>query len=286
MILFDFSPIFIGAVCASSKDLKTPTEGLIRHLVLNTIRSYVHKHKAKYGETVIAIDSGSWRKSVFQYYKAGRNEAREASEIDWGIIFGYMRNIISELEEVYPGRVVQVQGVEADDIIGVLTRQFHTLTPIMILSPDKDMQQLKIYPGVKQFSTLLKKEMNADGRKLLIEKLIKGDKGDGIPNIRSDDNAIVTKKRQPPITAKFLDEAYESDDIVSLIRETFGESAVTNYFRNKKLIDFNEIPDKIKEMILDRYDERAVHSPMRGMKFMNYLVEKEMPLLAQSIGDF
>lgn len=286
MILLDFSPIFIAAVHASSKDLKNPTEGLIRHLVLNTIRSYVHKHKAKYGETVIAVDSTSWRKKVFQFYKAGREEKREESEIDWATIFGYMRNIVSELEEVYPGRVVKVATAEADDIIGVLTRQFHTMGPIMIISPDKDMQQLKIYPGVKQYSSLLKKEMTADGRKILIEKLIRGDKGDGIPNVRSPDNAIVAGIRQGAISAKFVDEAFDCDDVPALIEKTFGEEGLRNYHRNKMLIDFAEIPADVQEAILNTYEERANHSPMRGMKFMNYLVEKEMPLIAQCISQF
>lgn len=286
MIILDFSPIFMAAVHTSSKDLHTPTEALIRHLVLNTIRSYVHKHKAKYGQTVIAVDSSSWRKKIFQFYKARRHEDRAASDIDWETIFGYMRTIIAELEEVYPGRVVQVPTAEADDIIGVLTRQFHSQEPIMIVSPDNDMQQLKIYPGVRQWSSLLKKELTADGRKLLLEKLIKGDGGDGIPNIRSPDNAIVAKIRQKPISAKFLEQANDSDDVVALIREEFGEDAVRNYYRNKKLIDFAEIPFDLQEAILDRYDALADHSPMRGMKFMNYLVMKEMPLLSMAVDQF
>lgn len=286
MILFDFSPIFHGAVHASSKDLRTPTIDLLRHLTLNTIRSYVHKHKAKYGETILTVDSSSWRKNVFAYYKARRGEKREESDIDWTTIFAYMKEIIAELVEVYPGRVIQVPGAECDDIIGALTRQFHTAEPILIISPDKDMQQLMKYPNVRQWSSLLKKEMKADGRKLLIEKLIKGDKGDGIPNIRSDDNAIVIKKRQPPITDKFLEEAFASENIPELIRDTFGEDAVRNYYRNKKLIDFDEIPSELREAILDRFVELGSPSKMRGMKFMNYLVQKKMPLLAQSISDF
>ena len=49
--------------------------GLVRHMVLNSIRAINSKHRLKYGELIIATDTmRSWRKDVFPYYKANRKK--------------------------------------------------------------------------------------------------------------------------------------------------------------------------------------------------------------------
>ena len=61
---------------------------LLRHMVINTIRSHKVKFGKEYGEVVIACDSRKyWRKEVFPYYKANRKKAREDSGFNWPLIF-------------------------------------------------------------------------------------------------------------------------------------------------------------------------------------------------------
>lgn len=156
MIIVDFSPVIVGAFHSISKELSEPTIDLVRHITLNTIRANVTKHKARYGEVVLAIDSTSWRKDIFKYYKGDRKKKREESAVDWKLLFTFIYQIQDELAEFYPGRVVKAEGAEADDIIGVLAKEFHKTEEILIISPDNDMRQLLKYPGVALYSSMTK----------------------------------------------------------------------------------------------------------------------------------
>ena len=70
MILLDWSNVIIGNIMVSQRYDKSLDEGLIRHLVLNNLRSYRKRFKKKYGELVICTDfHSSWRKEVFPFYK-------------------------------------------------------------------------------------------------------------------------------------------------------------------------------------------------------------------------
>ena len=61
MILLDFSNIIVGSIMVSSRvpNEERFSEDFIRHLVLNSIRSYRKKYHKKYGEAtaILAGDS-------------------------------------------------------------------------------------------------------------------------------------------------------------------------------------------------------------------------------------
>ena len=87
MIILDYSQTIISNLMAElggRKDIELEV-GLLRHMVLNTIRSYKVKFSRDYGELVIACDNKKyWRKDHFPYYKAHRKKIREESGYDWG----------------------------------------------------------------------------------------------------------------------------------------------------------------------------------------------------------
>jgi hypothetical protein len=69
MILFDFNQVAIANLMEQIGSSKTPVdESLVRHMILNTIRTYVKKFKESHGpEVVIACDNKKyWRRDVFQ----------------------------------------------------------------------------------------------------------------------------------------------------------------------------------------------------------------------------
>lgn len=286
MILFDFSPIVIGSVHAAKKDIETANGdiGLIRHLVLNTIRSLTAKYKREYGETVIATDTGSsWRKQQFPQYKANRAKNREKSSLDWNLIFIALDQIKDELIHFYPGKVISIPTIEADDIIGRLTQ--NAKEPVVIISPDSDMRQL-LNSSVMQYSPLLKKEYNMTIKEAsdeFLTKLIKGDPGDGVPNIRSDDNVFVENGRQTPIRSKDIDEIIQSGNIPAAIERKFGTTAVRNYYRNRSLISLTDLPESITDKI-----DSAYQSATSGNRhaFMNYLIEKNLGALTTALEEF
>ena len=105
MIVIDYNQVAIGAFMAelrnrSDVEVNLP---LLRHMILNTIRSYNKKHREEFGGVVIACDNRHyWRRQVFPQYKAGRKTTREASSLDWSIIFESLNIIRDELSEVFP----------------------------------------------------------------------------------------------------------------------------------------------------------------------------------------
>ena len=283
MILIDFSNVIIGSIMVAHKvpDEERFGEDFIRHLVLNSIRSYRNKHKTKYGEIVICTDfHSSWRKDVFPFYKAHRKKAREKQKtetgMDWSALFDTISRIIVELDTFFPYKVIKVAHAEGDDVIAVLARSFNE--PSLIVSSDKDFTQLHKHKWVKQYSPLKQKIVRGDDPyKYLIEHTIRGDKGDGIPNALSADNCLVEGVRQKAISKKKVAIWSEMDP------NDFDEDLKRGWDRNKTLIDFNCIPKEINDDILNQYNKEKIHQ--RG-QLMNYFIKHRLKYLMENMGDF
>jgi hypothetical protein len=279
----DYSQITLASILSqmgNHTNIKVE-EGILRHIVLNSIRQNKAKFGSEYGELIIACDSRNyWRKQVFPYYKANRKKSRDASELDWKAIFDCLSKIKEELKEYFPYRVIDVEGTEADDVIGTLCMEYgNTNQKILVLSADKDFQQLQTFINVEQYDPINKKKVQCNNpEQFLFEHIIKGDAGDGIPNVLSDDNTFVIGKRQTPITKKKMD-ALSSINL----NETITHVAYRNYMRNKQLIDLTQIPDTIRTAILDSYRSQADKKPNN---LLNYFIVNKLRNLTDSIGDF
>lgn len=279
MILIDLSQFMITSVFAQMKpgsynyDLD---EDLLRHILLNSLRSVMLKHK-DYGNVIIACDDKDyWRKKVFPYYKAGRKKARDESGLDWNTIFESLHKFKAELREYFPYKVVQIPNVEADDIIAVLCKHFHQ-EPIVIASSDKDYLQLQKYPFVMQYNPITKKDMICNNPEhFLMEHIIKGDPGDGVPNCFSPDNTFVHGLRQIPVTQKRIDSVMKNFD-------SLDEDTKRNFLRNKAIIDFDMIPETVEGNIIFEYSNQ----PQKDRsKLFNYFIEHKLKNLMEQIGDF
>ena len=122
MLILDFNGIAMGNIIVNSKHGEL-NEDTIRHMILNSIRMYVKKHKAQYGQVVIACDGGSWRRDVFPQYKWARRNNRKESKLDFDMVFSALNKVREEIAVNMPYKVVYIRNVEADDIIGVLVEQ-------------------------------------------------------------------------------------------------------------------------------------------------------------------
>lgn len=253
---------------------------LIRHMVLNSLRSYRSKYKEKYGELVICCDNRHyWRKEIFPYYKAGRKKTREASEIDWTKVFETLNIIRDEIKDNFPYKVIDIQGAEADDIIGTLARKYHAHEKILVLSGDKDFMQLQRYPNVDQFSPIMKRWLRTDDpMAFLKEHVIKGDRGDGIPNFLSSDDVFVVGGRQRPVSKKKLETWIGSDP-----EQFCDENMLRNFKRNEQLIDLTKTPQSIVDDIINTFENYEV--PSRS-GLLNYFVQNKMKLMLDSIQEF
>jgi hypothetical protein len=286
MILLDLNQVMIANLMVQIQGGKADLqEDLIRHMVLNSIRLYRQKFK-DYGELVIcADDKNYWRKDVFPYYKAHRKEDREKSDLDWRLIFECLNKVKGEIKENFPYKVIQVSRAEADDIIGTLTNRFGVFLnnddteKILILSGDKDFGQLQKYANVDQFSPVTKRWVRINNaERFLKEHIMKGDRGDGIPNFLSHDSCIVAKERQKPLASKKLDYWVEQNP-----EDFCSTEMLRNYHRNKQLVDLTCVPNNIKDEVNRQYDEYVLPS-RKGL--LNYFVKNRLKLLTECIGEF
>ena len=288
MIIIDYSAIALASVFIN----KTNDEEMIRHMVLNTIRMYRTRFKEEYGEVVLAVDSSSWRKELFPQYKANRKKARDEKSgpfknLDWNESFRIVNLIHEEIKENFPYKVVHVEGCEGDDIIGTLvedSQEFGKNEPIMIIAADKDFIQLQKYSNVKQFSPLTKKFVTDPNPRLyLLNQILSGDSGDGIPNVLSADNTFVDGLRQTPLTKKTKDvlKAKFSGDVTF---EGVEDSVHRNYSRNKMLIDLSETPQEFKNKIIDTYEKQDQWGN-KG-KVFPYMVTKKLNRLIEDVMEF
>jgi len=258
-------------------------ENMVRHMILNSIRSYRVKFGAEYGELVIACDNTNiWRKKVYPYYKANRKKNLEKSEMDWKAIFDCLSKIRSELKEYFPYKVIDVESAEADDVIGTLVNKFgselNTGEKILVLSGDKDFIQLHTYANVSQYDPTRKKWIkNSDPVRYLKEHILKGDSGDGVPNVLSDDDTFVTNKRQKPMTVKRIEEFLKQDP------NLYDGKVFKNWQRNKELIDLTNTPDYIKEQVLTQFNEQ---SGKNRSKLLNYFIANKMKHLIEHLSEF
>lgn len=283
MIILDINQVMLSNLMmqmGSHTNMKIE-ESLVRHMILNSIRMYNNKFREEFGEMVIACDNSRyWRRDVFPYYKANRKKMRDATDLDWNAIFDCMKKIRAELTEYFPYRVINVDGAEADDVIGTLVEHYANdmMNPILILSGDKDFIQLQKYMNVKQYDPIRKKFIaHNNPQQYIKEHIIKGDAGDGVPNFLSPDNCLVVGSRQKPITTKKL------EMWLQMSPEQMGEDLHRNYKRNEQLIDLSHIPVDVKQRVINEYEAQSGKS--RNNLF-NYFVSHKLKNLMENINEF
>ena len=293
MIIIDLNQVMVSNLMmqlGNHTDAKIE-EGLVRHMVLNAIRSYKQKFGEEYGEIIIACDDKNyWRRKIYPYYKANRKKSREESDIDWTTIFECFNKIRDELKEYFPYRVLKVDTAEADDIIGTLAQQYgsylvgHDTIKILIMSGDKDFIQLQKFANVKQYDPVRKKFISHKNPELYLkEHIMRCDAGDGVPNFLSPDDVFVTKGRQKPIRQTNLDKWVNQSPETFGDIELIGDTMVRGYKRNESLIDLSKIPSDIYNMIVTQYHEQK--DKKRG-DLLNYFIKFKLKNLMPLIGDF
>jgi hypothetical protein len=282
MILIDYNQIALSNIIIQ----KLNDENMIRHMILNSIRMYNKKYRDDYGQMVICCDGpNTWRREYFPEYKANRKKGRDDSGLDWNEIFRILNLVRDEISTNLPYKVLHLDGCEADDIIGTLvleTQEFGKDEPVKIVSSDKDFIQLQRFKNVSQFSPIQKKEVkDKNPRTYLFNHIIKGDSGDGVPNVKSADNTFVEEGlRQTPIRAKQIEEWLDNSEKLS---EIMDSEIYRNYQRNKTLIDLTQIPENISTSIINKFNNTK--KPMQ-MRVLNYLIKKRCNQLIESVEEF
>ena len=284
MILVDMNQVTLSNLMVQLGGSKNVEPDFVRHMVLNSLRSYRSKFQGEFGELVLCYDNKTnWRREYFPNYKHSRRKGRKESKLDWNNIFDTLHMIKSELTEFFPYKVLEVDNAEADDIIASVV--FHVASEpknyekVLILSGDKDFIQLQKHNFVTQYSPIQKKFMNGENPTTYIKThILQGDRSDGVPNFLSPDNTFVDELRQKPISKRKL------ETWIDLEPEDFcNENMMRNYHRNRTLIDLDYIPKEIVEKCIQTF----IDTPYKDRKnLLNYFVKYRLRNLTENIGDF
>jgi len=284
-ILVDYNQVILASLFASIGNHTdvAADENIIRHMFLNSIRSNRKKFSEEYGEIVICADGkNTWRREAYPYYKANRKKSRDDSGLDWNALFEIMNNIRSELKEFFPYKVIHIDHCEADDIIGTVIHEYGSELNIgsekfLVLSGDKDYIQLQTYANVDQYDPIRKRWLRNDQpANYLQEHILKGDTGDGVPNILSPDNCLAVGERQKMMTQKRLALYKQGTDHMD-------EETLRRFYRNKMMIDLSQIPQKYQDQILEEYNQEK---NVGREHLFNYFVKNKLKHLITDLQDF
>jgi hypothetical protein len=279
MILVDLNQVMISNLMAQiggQKDFVID-EDLFRHMALNSLRGYKKKFGNEYGDLVICCDDKNfWRKQLFPPYKAHRKKARDKSDYDWPNIFNCLNRVRAEIKEFFPYKFIHIEHAEADDIIGTLCEHI-TMEPVLILSGDKDFIQCQVYPLVDQYDPIRKMFIkHEDPVRYLKEHIMKGDRGDGIPNFISEGECFINGGRQRPLRKTFIDKVvYQGQDALD-------DKQKAGWERNEKLVDLRWVPAYIKNEAIEQYQE----SGQGRDKMFGYFVHYKLTTLMENISEF
>ena len=252
-ILVDANQIAISHLMIRNKIEDGINIDSIRKSIVRVIGRIAKKFGPEYGKMVLCYDDKNyWRRDIFPFYKKNRKQEREASKYNWDEVFSVLNKIRDEIKTNLPYHVIQVQGAEADDVIASIcihTAEQANPEKTLILSADKDFIQLHKYDFVRQYDPIRNRWIDNDNPvQYLQEHIIRGDRSDGIPNILTCDDAIVSGKTQKKMSKEKIAALASMDpaEFTNFIR-------LRNWKRNAELIDFTRIPDPVVSRIMTTY---------------------------------
>ena len=275
-ILVDANQIAISHLMIRNKIENGINIDTIRKSIVRVIARINKKYGTDYGKVVLCYDDKSyWRRDIFPVYKKNRKQEREASKYNWDEVFSVLNTIRDEIRGNLPYHVLQVQGSEADDIIGTIcihNAKKDNPEKTLILSADKDFIQLHRFDFVCQYDPIRNRWIENDNPvQYLQEHIIRGDRSDGIPNILTCDDAIVTGKTQKKMSKEKIATlaSMDPEEFTNYIR-------LRNWKRNAELIDFSRIPQPIVDRILNTYHNNR---PVKSVSFDYFIAHNIQELI-------
>lgn len=201
-------------------------------------------------DIVFAMDdklTHSFRKNLYPEYKAQRSLVKRQYQVypikDY-IVEVIFKELDVEQENGY--HLVKVEGAEGDDVIATtMLKLKENYVGSMLIASDHDFLQIE---GLREFD-LFGKEAKRDlggeevsAKDYLIGKILMGDRSDNIQQVFT---------RCGPKTA--LKWTKDKEALKKVLKE--DHSLASRYLLNKKMIDFNNIPQDLSDKILKSVNE-------------------------------
>jgi len=240
-----------------------------KHLFINNIFSSIKQFEPT--KVIFAFDSKKlWRKDIYKEYKAHRKVARDKSTIDFLAFFKVLDAFMPEMKEAFGNfHVIKIEECEADDIIAILTKEkFNQSEKVTIISTDKDFIQLLTQRNVDLYNPIKKANVKSiSPAKDLQLKILMGDVSDNIPSVR--------KGTGPKKAMKILTEGL--DNYLNSCQDIRDA-----YERNRSIIDFKLIPQRIKDLVINGYNTYPIKEYI-PMKMWSFLQKNKLASLADDL---
>ena len=267
MLLIDLSGVAYHKIINFYVNEQEPSLEQVRHVLFTDLIEYEQQYGEMFGRMIICCDSKPyWRSNVQPAYKAPRIKARETSTINSDLFYEHLAILKQDLIEYTNYIMIDTRGAEADDIIAVLAKLAHDKDEkTVIVSSDKDMIQLQtLYTGTFQFSPNRNKMLTLENTEYdLLSHILKGDTGDGIPNVFSVEGFFMIegdKPRQRSITKKIIAEVreYYPDNLAKC--EMLDAEAQLRFVQNQELIDTSYTPHLLQETVTVLYNTKMTQN--------------------------
>lgn len=327
MILVDFSNLahrilFVSTMKTSPHILEY--RGMFLHMLFNNLRNIKNTYSKTYGDIILCIDAKrSWRKDLYPEYKAHRAESRDKNAIDFNEFYKLVDETLTVIDECFPFKVIKADKAEGDDIIASLV-QHRCQEKTLIVTEDKDMRQLRVFPNVDiykpiqlTFDTSSLEDVNA----FMIEHILIGDKVDNIPSIKKDtefsanfikylktkdiyttdvrtflrlsisnklmeEYQVLDKKGNKDIYKPPLFGEVKAKEFSKELRDNLYKNKlyIRNFVRNRKLIHFKYIPKDIHENVLSCFDVKTCS--FNPTKMIQFFTKNSLRILTENVQDF
>lgn len=275
LVLVDGSSYFFRAFHAlpSLMTSKGQHTGAI-YGVLNMVKKLIKDFNPEHIAIIFDAKGNTFRNDWYPEYKANRPPMPD----DLTNQFQYLIDCLNALG--LP--VIIVEGVEADDVIGTLTKQALALNMSVVISTsDKDMAQL-VNEDVMLINTMsqqtldiegVKKKFNVAPEQFIDYLTLIGDSSDNIPGV---------PKCGPKTAVKWMHDYNTLDNIIAnanAIGGKIGENlraAIPDLGLYKKLITIKTDVDLdigVKDLVLKSQDKSTLLTLVKELEFKNLLKE-------------
>tara|TARA_Y100000389_G_scaffold203863_1_gene253810 strand:+ start:836 stop:1669 length:834 start_codon:yes stop_codon:yes gene_type:complete len=206
-------------------------------------------------KVILALDCPRdkiWRNSIYKEYKQSRVYQDNVGNI---FKFVYNNNL---LYEIGADLVLNHENLEADDIVYLIKKEIDNFNRenlnkeymVTIITSDRDYLQLSdentCLLDLRFKNLMSKKDVFSEADKNLFYKIVLGDKSDNI-------KPIFKKCSKRNVEEYYLNlEKFNS--------QLKLENCVEEYNINKTLIDFNCIPDNLKQEFIEKYRDIIYNS--------------------------
>jgi DNA polymerase I len=220
--------------------------------------------------------AGAQRKALFADYKATRKKMPD----DFYKQIDYVREFAKALHLPF----IEMDGYEADDIIGTLVHKHKDLN-IIVLTNDRDSFQLlddapevAIYLSIKGMTDTtimdakgVMEKYGIEPNQIIDMKALGGDSSDNIPGVPG-----IGEKGAQNLLAKYktLDGVYEHlDEITGSVHDKLVAGKESAYLSQKLATIFTDAPVdlNLKDAVTGSYDRVTLHELFRKLGFKNLM---------------